>query len=278
MECAGSFCYLDGSIIPVSGGGEIPAGDVSFYEVIRTRKGIPIFFDDHMDRLRAGISTRFDLAEDIAEEVRQGLIALVASDHHDEINVRVTVTFTAREYSVHICYVPSFYPTEKMVSEGVPLIIYHAERLDPGVKMLNSRLRNTVNEELSRRNAYEAILVNREGFITEGSRSNVFFITKEGAVHTAPDSMVLSGITRRYVTGIIRQEGISLIYKAVKETGTGVYRSSFITGTSPMVLAVKSIENQRFDASDPLIERLRKAYVRLVEESISEYILRNKAD
>ncbi|MCU0459855.1 MAG: hypothetical protein MUE37_12300, partial [Bacteroidales bacterium] len=94
MEYTGSYYYLDGMIMPAGAGDEPPAGDVTFYEVIRTRKGIPIFFDDHMARLRDGISTRYELREDIAEEVRKGLSALAGLERHEEINVKVTVSFT----------------------------------------------------------------------------------------------------------------------------------------------------------------------------------------
>ena len=271
MDCTGKYIWLDGAIVPSEGNEEIPSGEVSFYEVIRTRDGVPLFFSDHMNRLSDGISTRYNLHEDIAEEVRAGLKALVNRERHYEINLRVTVTFTGHEHSLHICYIPSFYPSETMVKEGVPLILYHAERFEPGVKLLNNRLRLSVNGELSRRGAYEALLVNHEGFITEESRSNIFFITPEGKIHTAPDKMVLSGITRRYVTDIIRNAGIPLVYEAVRESDTATFRSAFITGTSPMVLPVCRIEDRQYYAADPLIERLRTIYSELVERNMNDY-------
>ncbi len=278
MDCTGNYIWLDGAIVPASGNEEIPSGEVSFYEVIRTRNGLPLFFNDHMNRLKDGISTRYNLEEDIAADVRAGLNALVSHERHDEINIRVTVTFSGYEHSLHICCVPSFYPSETMVKEGVPLILYHAERLDPGVKMLNNRLRISVNAELSKRDAYEALLVNRDGFITEGSRSNIFFISEEGTIHTAPDRLVLSGITRRYVAEIIRKEGITLIQEAIKESDTGRFRSAFITGTSPMVLAVKSIEERQFNVADPLIGRLRAIYSVLADRSMNDYKKGDVAD
>jgi len=278
MECLGGCFYFDGVIIPADGPEVIPEGEVSFYEVIRTRNGIPVFFDDHLNRLREGISTRYDLKEDITGEVKRGLTLLADKVQFNEINVKVTVAFTGQDHTVHICFIPSSYPSKSTQEEGVSLILYHAERFDPGVKMLNARLRASVNQELARRNAYEALLVNHDGSITEGSRSNIFFITDSGLVHTAPDNMILSGITRKYVSELILQEGIRLIYKAVREDETGLYRSAFITGTSPMVLAVKSIEKQRYDVTDPLIERLLDNYRYLVERNVREYMLRNKRD
>jgi len=278
MDCTGSYIWLDGAIVPASGNEEIPSGEVTFYEVVRTRDGVPLFFSDHMNRLKDGIATRYDLREDIAAEVRAGMKALANHERHDEINVRVTVSFSGYDHSLHICYIPSFYPSETMVREGVPLILHHAERLDPGVKMLNNRLRLSVNGELARRNAYEALLVNHDGFITEGSRSNIFFIAEDGTIQTAPDSMVLSGITRRYVTDIILKEGITLVTEAVKESDAGRFRSAFITGTSPMVLAVRSIEGLQFNVADPLIGRLREAYSDLAGRSMYDYKMGDEAD
>lgn len=278
MECFGHYYYLDGSIVPAGQDDETVSGEVSFYEVIRTREGIPLFFDDHMKRLSEGISTRYESGGDISSRVREGLDALVAMQSFPEINVRVTVSFTGQEYSLHICYIPSSYPDAGMVTTGVRLILYHAERFDPGVKLLNARLRLSVNEELSRKNAYEALLVNHDGLITEGSRSNVFFVTDKGAIHTAPDKMVLSGITRRYVTDIIRQEGFELVYKAVGESEIDHFTAVFITGTSPMVLPVQSIEEQHFEAYNTVTERLRRIYAGLAGESIRNYKLSKSKD
>ena len=272
MECFGQYFFLDWTVLPAGSSDDPDAGEVAFYEVIRTRNGVPLFFKDHMNRLRDGISTRYDHHGDMAVEVRGGLNALIAAELYEEINVRVTVTFTGQDHSLHICYLPSFYPSPETVREGVPLILFHAERLNPGVKMLNKRLRLTVNGELARRKAYEALLVNREGFITEGSRSNIFFVTGDGVIHTAPDEMVLSGITRRYVMEIIRRERIPLVSDAVREDAIGVFRSAFITGTSPMVLPVRSIENQNFDVANQLILRLRELYSGVVESSIRAYL------
>jgi len=278
MECFGRYYILDGKIIPIEHEAEIASGEVSFYEVIRTRKGVPLFFDDHMKRLKEGISTRYDLKDDITELITGGLDTLVRQEAFTEINVRITVSFIGQEYSVHICYIASSYPDEETFRHGVPLIFYRAERLDPGVKLLNNRLRVSVNEALTRKRAYEALLVNKEGFITEGSRSNVFFVNEEGILYTAPDSMVLPGITRKYIIDICRKEGYNLVFEAVKESYLQDFKSVFLTGTSPMVLPVKSIDNHLFNNDNDIIKRLSFLYRQFADESINKYQRRKKED
>lgn len=276
MEFCGNYYYLDGNIIKAGAEEYTASGDVSFYEVIRTRKGIPMFFEDHMQRLSEGISTRYEIDDNMLLEVREGLDRLLETESFDEINVKVTVSFSGREYSVHVCYIASSYPTDEMISGGVHLVLFHAERFDPGVKLLNERLRLSVNEALQKKHAYEALLVNHEGYITEGSRSNVFFVAADRKIFTAPDSMVLSGITRKHVINLCQNEGIELVYQAIRAEDVSRFQSVFITGTSPMVLPAKSIENKIFGSFNPVIEKLRKGYSDMAEESMSRYRFEKK--
>jgi len=278
MECLGRYYFLDGNILPVEREEEMASGEVSFYEVIRTKGGVPLFFDDHMKRLKDGISTRYDLKDDISELITEGLDALVRQETFAEINVRITVSFIGQEHSVHICYISSSYPNDETVRDGVSLIFYRAERFDPAVKLLNNRLRLSVNEALLKKKAYEALLVNNDGIITEGSRSNVFFVNAKGILYTAPDSMVLSGITRKYVIEICRKEGIKVIFEAVRVSEMHDFISAFITGTSPMVLPVKCIDNHIFRTDNDIIKRLIFLYRQLADDSIIKYQRRKKED
>jgi branched-chain amino acid aminotransferase len=278
MECLGRYYFLDGNILPVEREEEMASGEVSFYEVIRTKGGVPLFFDDHMKRLKDGISTRYDLKDDISELITEGLDALVRQETFAEINVRITVSFIGQEHSVHICYISSSYPNDETVRDGVSLIFYRAERFDPAVKLLNNRLRLSVNEALLKKKAYEALLVNNDGIITEGSRSNVFFVNAKGILYTAPDSMVLSGITRKYVIEICRKEGVKVIFEAVRVSEMHDFISAFITGTSPMVLPVKCIDNHIFRTDNDIIKRLIFLYRQLADDSIIKYQRRKKED
>ncbi|HSO78099.1 MAG TPA: aminotransferase class IV [Bacteroidales bacterium] len=271
MDCSGKYYYLDGIILDAGTGEEQLSGETSFYEVIRTSGGVPLFFEDHIRRLLEGIATRYNVPEDLENHIASGINTLTQMDPVPQINIKVTVAFTGREHTLHICYVTSTYPSEKMYSEGVRVILYRAERLDPGVKLLNTRLRLAINAELEKQNAYEAFLVNKEGYITEGSRSSVFFVTSDGCLYTAPDRMVLPGITRKYIISICRKEGINVYFEPVEASMVSMFPAVFLTGTSPMVLSVEKIDNIRFVTSMSLVKRLKGIYEGLAAESIRNY-------
>lgn len=271
MDCCGKYYYLDGLILDAVVAEEQPAGETLFYEVIRTSGGIPLFFGDHIRRLQEGIATRYHVPEDLESQIASGINALTGRDPVPQINIRVTVAFTGREHTLHICYVTSTYPSEKMYTEGVKVVLYRAERLDPGVKLLNTRMRLAIDAELKKQNAYEAFLVNKEGLITEGSRSSVFFVTSDGCLYTAPDRMVLPGITRKYIISICRNEGISIYFEPVEASMISMFPAVFLTGTSPMVLPVERIDDVRFVTTVSIIKRLKVIYEGLAAESIRNY-------
>lgn len=278
MDYYGSYYYRDGIVYPAGEEQGMPSGELSFYEVIRTKNGVPLFFEDHMRRLTSGIATRFSITENLPATIRGGIEDLSKHELFPEINVKVTVTFTGQDYSISIFYIYSVYPTEEMYRDGVPLILYRAERTDPGVKLLDNSLRLSVNEVMRKKKAYEALLVNREGYITEGSRSNLFFVNSEETVYTAPDSMVLQGITRKYIIDLCMANGIRLVFKAAMASEISSFSSAFITGTSPMVLPVSRIGSTHFRVGNLTTEKLRKMYKQVMNDSISEFQLRNKAD
>ena len=72
--------------------------------------------------------------------------------------------------------IPHAYPTSEDYKQGVPTLTYSAMRENPGVKYINTDLRTRTNRLIKQKQVYEVLLVDKEGYITEGSRSNVFFI------------------------------------------------------------------------------------------------------
>jgi branched-chain amino acid aminotransferase len=117
---------------------------------------------------------------------------------------------------------------------GVKGILYYAQRKDPESKVINHKLRSSIYHNLILHRGYEALLVNEENCITEGSRSNIFFL-KGDVLTTASDDKVLNGITRKYILDICRDNKIRVEFKCVPVDSIPGYDAVFMTGTSPMV-------------------------------------------
>ena len=112
-----------------------------------------------------------------------------------------------KQPELFIFFIPYLYPAPDMYRVGVEILSLNEVRNQPNAKITNLSLRTLADKIISDKNVYEVLLVNQEGFITEGSRSNIFFI-KDKVVFTPPTSIVLPGITREKVLEICNNLGI----------------------------------------------------------------------
>jgi branched-chain amino acid aminotransferase len=153
------------------------------------------------------------------------------------------------------------------IEKELKVFFFFAERKDPESKVINHKLRSSIYHKLIHDGGYEALLVNENNQITEGSRSNVFFM-KGDTLFTAPDSAVLNGITRKHILEICSENNIRVDFLCVNAEEITQYDAVFMTGTSPSVLPFYCIDNKLFNVKIPMIERLRNLYLQKAEASI----------
>jgi branched-chain amino acid aminotransferase len=270
-ECYGDNFILNGNLQPAVffDNSLIYEGD-SVYEVLRMIRGNPVFFNDHMERLAASVKNQGKYLLSGIQDIRQAIIKLVRSESKREVNLKIVFNYNGNTGNFLVYLIEPIYPSANQYRDGVKGILFNAERKDPGSKLINHRLRAAIYHRLILDNAYEALLVNNSGEITEGSRSNVFFIRK-GELFTAPDDLVLSGITRKHILGICREQNIGVSLKCVHENELQGFDSVFMTGTSPVVLPFHSIDDKIFDVKQPLIKKLRELYLHRADKSIIEF-------
>jgi branched-chain amino acid aminotransferase len=270
-ECFGKKFILNGNLesADIFDNSHVYEGD-SIYEVIRMIKGSPVFFYDHMDRLESSVSLQKKKMLADAETLKKNIISLSKSGKKNEINLKIVFNYKKGEDNYLVYFIEPIYPSEEQYRNGVKGILFYAERKDPESKVINHKLRSSIFHKLILEGGYEAILVNGNGVITEGSRSNIFFL-KDNTLYTAPDNMILSGITRKHVLGICAENNIPVKMRCLKATNLSDYEAVFMTGTSPMVLPFNSIDDKRFKVRVPLIEKLRQLYIARAEESISGF-------
>ncbi len=243
--------------------------DFSIYEVVRIIERKAIFLGDHLDRLQnsIGASSKNMLLkkEDIAEAVNK----LINKVSVREGNIKISFNYTTSgDYSL-IHFIDALYPDKSLYKSGVDTILFDAIRAVPDVKIYNYLLRSQIYDKLVRTGAYEAFLVNSDKCITEGSKSNVFFILNNKIV-TAPDGTVLPGITRKYVIELCKSHGIDLETRCLGLDELSNVDSVFITGTSPKVLPVRSLLDHVFDVQNKYLRSLMSGY----DDLLNDHILR----
>jgi branched-chain amino acid aminotransferase len=268
-ECYGKKFVLNGNLQPVEmfDNSQVYEGD-SVYEVLRMIKGDPIFFSDHMERLAS--SVKLQNKEFLADipTLKKAIIRLTSSHKKRESNVKIVFNYNSGATNYLVYFIEPIYPSEVQYQKGVKGILFFAERKDPLSKVINHKLRSSIYYKLIQESSYEAILVNEMNLITEGSRSNIFFLKGE-TLTTAPDNVILNGITRKHILEICAEYKVRVEFTCVKAGEIKDYDAVFMTGTSPMVLPFYCIDNNFFNVKIPLIEQLRKIYLKKAEESTS---------
>lgn len=271
-ECFGKKFVFDGVLQPAESfdNSLVYEGD-SVYEVIRMVKGNPVFFFDHMERLES--SVRLQKKEMLAgtSVLRKDIMNLTKCEKKKELNLKIVFNYYGGEKHYLVYFIEPIYPSEEQYRSGVKGILFHAERKDPESKVINHKLRSSIYHKLILEGGYEALLVNESNLITEGSRSNIFFLKGDRLI-TAPDNMVLSGITRKYILGICKEKKIKVRFECVNADLVNEYDAVFMTGTSPGVLKFCSINDVYFGQEVPLADRLRQLYQEKADESIRIFI------
>lgn len=242
------------------------------YEVFRVDQTYPVFLEDHLNRLFKSIKTIHKKSSIGANDLKRLLIDYIQKSRVEFGNVKIEYIFSPdveTELYFRAYFIPTSYPDASMYAEGVVCNVLNAERESPSVKMANPELRQLSNSIIKKEKVYETILVNKDGLITEGSRSNLFLI-KTGAIYTAPDYIVLSGIIRQKVLNIINDHQLPVIMEAVNINDLPLFEACFITGTSPRVLPVRQIGNVCFNVSNTLIYNIQNSLNQLILNHINQ--------
>ncbi|PLX14736.1 MAG: aminotransferase class IV [Marinilabiliales bacterium] len=263
MECIKDFFLHNFKFLPSSEFDEdLPGKGTSIYEVIKVEKGIPIFLEDHLNRLynSADISN-LSINESYCDF--EALIGeLIKKNKTVDGKIKIIIRFAnsgKSEKDLLIYFTPQIIPSLEDYENGVEVGICNAIRSNPNAKIYNTIARKKANDRIAEENIFEVLLINKDGFITEGSRSNVFFI-RENKVITAPSKEVLNGITRKHIVNICTTNKISLFEHKVHQSDISKMDALFLTGTSIKVLPVKNIGKNEFNPDHEVLRKIMELY------------------
>lgn len=243
----------------------------SFYEVIRVIDGVPLFFEEHINRLWSSMKLLNYEKPYEDETIKEYIYKLLEKNNCYSYNVKIVVNgLDSHNANLFIYFINSSYPTNEQYEKGVHSILYEGERDNPNAKVIAEAFRDKVNTSIKNANAYEALLVNNNNEITEGSKSNMFFV-KNDVFYTAPAKDVLVGITRNRIIQLCVQLGYKVIEEPIHIDFLDRIDGLFLTGTSPKVLPIASVDDRIYQSSEnDTIKALHDAYNQLIDNYIQK--------
>lgn len=239
----------------------------TIYEVIKIINEKPLFIEDHYKRMKYSFKLNNLELEMKFDELVKEISTLVKENKRKEGNIKITYNVENKEFNIF--FIKHSYPTKKMYEEGVDTILYFGERENPNAKVVNNDFRSKVNEQIKSRNAFEAILVDRNGIITEGSKSNIFII-KDGILYTSKIEKVLPGVTRTEIMSMAIEMNIKVEECDFNYVGLKDVDAMFISGTSPNILPIRKVEDIKMDVNNEILRKMMEQFTKKIKEYIKK--------
>lgn len=118
----------------------------------------------------------------------------------------------------------------------------------------------------------EALLLDINGFVMEGSGENIFII-RDNVVYTPDLTSALDGITRKTAAKIIADEGLQLVEKRITRDEVYICDEAFFTGTAAEVTPIRELDNRQIGngGRGPITEKIQSRFFDAVHGRIAEY-------
>jgi len=277
--------YLNGSLLPLSQARLSPL-DYGFlygyglFETMRAYSGRIFRLEKHLARLsRSAKLLGIDLKSDIPD-LEKALYNTLQANNLSNARIRLTLSGGEGEP------VPDLLPQN-------PTVIIVARRYTPyppqvyqqGFKAIVSRIRrntqspasvikslNYLDNLLARREtklagADEAILLNEQGFLAEGSMSNIFLVSDNTLLTPSEDSGILPGITREVILELAPSMDMKTIERKITLKELLQADEAFFTNSLIEIMPLTQVNGQNIGSgrAGTVTQRLIAAYKELVE-------------
>jgi len=274
------IAYVNGQYVPY-GQAAVHVEDRGFqfadgvYEVVAVSDGGFVDLEGHLVRLERSLDelrierpmTRAALSIVLRETVRRNRVK------NGSVYLQITRGASKREFAFPIDIPPTVVAIARHIdwskaaanaAKGVPAITQPDIRWGrcdiKTVGLLPAALAKQAAKEAG---AYEAWLVDEKGFVTEGSSSNAWIVTKDNVLVTrAPTHEILSGITRAAVLELAKREGLTVEFRAFSVAEAQAAKEAFVSSATSYVIPVVTLDGKPIGNGGPgvVASKLRSLY------------------
>ena len=254
------------------------------FEGIRCYNGNIFKLSEHIDRLydsAKAISMEIQLTRD---ELKDAVINTLKANNLKDSYIRLIVTrgvgklglnpFLCAESQVIIITDFIQLYSKELYEKGldaiiVPTIRNHSDALNPNVKSLNYLNNILAKIECINAGATEGIMLNKDGYVAEGTGDNIFIVKDNGIITPPTTAGILIGITRNVVIELANEAGMTV--KEEQLTRDDLYNADecFLTGTAAEIIPVVNLDGRKIASGKPgkVTLSLLKKYQELTTQS-----------
>ena len=236
------------------------------FEGIRSYGGLIFRLEQHLDRLFESAHTLMLQIPLTKKEIQQAIIQTLNANGLKDAYIRLVVTRGAGDLGLDprkckratlfiiadkIVLYPREYYENGLKIVTVPTVRNHPEALNPQIKSLNYLNNILAKIEAMNAGVEEAILLNTQGYVTECTGDNIFFVRKKELVTPPPYVGILKGITRQAVMDVAPSQGLSVREEVCTRHDLYTAAEVFLTGTAAEIIPVVRIDNRAIGSGEP---------------------------
>lgn len=288
--------YINGNLIPGSEA-KVSVFDRGFlygdgvFETLRSYKGVIFHCDDHLDRLfksAGGISLIIPFTK---EYLKEALYRTLKENNLNNAYLRLTITRGESEPGLDIEHpvnptiiiIPrefNGYP-EDLYLTGIHAAVVNTRRtpassLNPAIKSINFLNNIMARAGAKALAASEGIMLNTEGYVAEGTASNIFIIKNSIIKTPSLETGILNGVTRSVVISLARENQLTVIEEPFYPDELYNADECFITNTTYEIMPVTRLNGCSVGNGQPgeITKRLRKLFCNLILSKVRSQSLR----
>lgn len=251
------------------------------YETLRTYDQRPFLYDRHLRRMRRSaqlislalpfsdqdLRARIDSTLQVADLPGEAYIRVLVTRGVGELTYELSATPTP---SVVIIVKPHTDPPADAYANGVSVVIVDVVRNHPATVNPMIKSNNLLNcalamQEAYRHGAFEGVMRNYQGELTECTTSNLFIVRGGAAVTPPLTAGLLPGITREYLFDIGREVGIEVREEVLRDEDLFGADEAFLTSTTRELVPITQVNGRPVGPGKPgpvtqaLLEGFRRA-------------------
>jgi len=255
----------------------------------RTEKGSAIFrLDEHIDRLFSS-SHIFNIEIPYSkEEIRRAVIKTIRTNKLRECYIRPLVYIgygamglypKGNPISVAIAVWPwGAYLGDEGLEKGIKIKVSSFTRHHVNASMTRAKVCGYyVNSQIAKKEAIacgfdEALLLDPEGYVSEGSGENIF-IVRNNRIKTTPVTTILEGITRDSIMTVARDNKIPVVEERFTRDEIYIADEAFFTGTAAEVTPIREIDGRRIGIGSrgKITKKLQSIFFDIVKGKNKKY-------
>ncbi len=223
------------------------------------------------------------------KEVEEAIVETVRANHLEEGYIRPLAYIGYGEMGLYAKEAPinlsiavwpwGTYLGDEGIRNGIRVMVSSFARHHVNISLTRAKITgNYTNSQFAKREAKdagfdEAVLLDTEGYVTEGPGENIF-IVKNGVLKTTPmTSSILEGITRDAIIQLAHDQNIQVVEARFTRDDLFVADEAFFTGTAAEVTPIREVNGRIIGKGSPgpVTQSLQKTFFDIVRNKINDH-------